>query len=247
MSDSIVALVSFFNEERYLPGWFENLRGRVDAVVALDDGSTDGSAAIAASQPETVRLLRVAPEAKRGWDEPTNRRLLVRAGQEVGADWFLTIDADERVEDRFFDDLDAVTAWADREDVVACSFRLRELWDSPLTYRVDGVWGDKTKAAFFRNLGEDHHFDDAAWHGEWVPMQVWQTPRCRTIPYDLYHLKMIDPPDRLARRRRYEELDPHGDFQPVGYRYLTDERGLRLERVSEKHRYRGMPRPNSRS
>lgn len=237
----ILALTAFHNEMRYLPGWYDNVSGRVDGVVALDDGSTDGSAEYAASRPETVRLLRIAPEDKSGWDEPGNRRILVTAGQEAGADWFLTTDADERTEDRFWDELDGLLEWAAREDVVAWSFLLRELWDTPTSYRADGVWGRKRKAAWFRNLGEAHQFDEAQWHGEWVPMQVWETPRCQVIPYELYHLKMIEAADRAARRARYEALDPGGDFQPIGYGYLTDESGLRLEPIAGS--YRGVPAP----
>lgn len=240
MSRKVVALLAFLDEIRYLPGWYEHVAGRVDGVVALDDGSTDGGGEYAASRPETVRLIRVDPNDKMGWDEPGNRRVLVTAGQEVGADWFLTVDADERVGDRFWHDLDDIVGWADREGVVACSFRLRELWDRPDQYRADGIWGRKTKAAFFRNLGAAHQFDEAEWHGEWVPMQVWETPACQVIDYDLYHLKMIDPAARRARRARYEALDPRLSFQPVGYAYLTDETGIELRRIPPGA-YRGVP------
>lgn len=236
---TILALTAFHNELRWLPGLYENLSGRVDGVVALDDGSSDGSGTYASSRPETAALLRTLPENKTRWDEPGNRRLLVTAGQELGADWFLAIDADERTDDCFWEDLDELVAWSERERVVAWSFRLRELWNSAVHYRADGIWGCKTKAAWFRNLGPAHKFDDAEWHGEWVPMQVWQTPVCRVIPYDLYHLKMIDASDRAARRARYESLDPGNRFQSIGYGYLTEESGLRLEPIGRS--YRGMP------
>lgn len=237
----ILALLAFCDEERYLPGYFENLRGRVDGVVALDDGSRDRGAAFVAAQPETVELLRNDPDAKPGWDEAANRRVLVGAGQRIGADWFLATDADERVEDGFWLDVDEVVADAERDGVLACAFRLRELWDSPARYRVDGIWGRKTKAVFFRNVGAEHVFDDAAWHGEWVPMQCWGTPSCRPIPYDLYHLKMIDGAERAARRARYEALDPNSEFQEIGYAYLTDELGLETAPVEPPRSYRGQP------
>lgn len=238
-SPKILALLAFYNEQRYLPGYFENLAGRVDGVIALDDGSTDDSRDLVVAQPLTLELLTNAPEAKSGWDEPANRRDLITAGQAAAADWFLTIDADERVEDRFWDEIDTVISWADSHDVISCSFHLRELWGSVDTYRVDGLWGRKTKAALFRNLGPDHQFDEAEWHGEWVPMQSWNTPACRTIPYNLYHLKMIHSADRERRRQRYEHVDPTGEFQAVGYAYLTDEDALELERLPPDRLYRG--------
>ena len=91
----IVALVSIFNELRYLPGWFDNIRGRISAVAAIDDGSADASADYVAAQPETTLLLRTPAASKGEWDETINRRTLVTAGQGLGADWFLTTDCDD--------------------------------------------------------------------------------------------------------------------------------------------------------
>lgn len=238
----IIALVACFNDLRYLQGWFENIRGRVDGIVALDDGSTDSSADFIAAQPETTLLLRNPAAMKTEWDETSNRRQLVTAGQALGADWFLTIDCDERVEDHFWNELNTILAWADREAISVCSFRLRELWDSPKHFRVDGIWGRKTKGAFFRNLGTDHQFDLSKWHGEWFPMQYLGSTAHRVIPYDLYHLKMIEPQDRIARRQLYKSLDPDNSFQAIGYDYLIDDHGLKLEALPQGHNYRGFPK-----
>lgn len=237
----VSALMAFYNEMRYLPGWFENVRGRVDAVVLLDDGSTDGGGDYASAQAEATVLLRNDPRAKTGWDEPGNRRKLITAGQELGADWFLTIDADERVEDAFWDDLDALLRWAGESGTDAFKFRLREMWDSTTAYRADGIWGRKTKLAFFRNAGAAHDYDDSAWHGEWVPMHYMREGRCREVPYDLFHLKMIHEADRIARRDRYKALDPGNKYQPIGYDYLTDDRGILITPLASGQSYRGMP------
>ena len=54
---------------------------------------------------------------------------------------------------------------------------------------------------------------------------------------EVYHLRMLEPADREARRRRYEALDPDAAFQPgLGYAYLTDEAGLRLRQVRRRAR-----------
>lgn len=233
--------MAFYNEMKYLPGWFENVRGRVSAVVLLDDGSTDGGGEYASAQAETTVLLTTDPRTKTGWDEPGNRRRLITAGQEVGADWFLTIDADERLEDAFWDDLDGLLRWAGESGVDAFKFRLREMWNSPTSYRSDGIWGLKTKLAFFRNAGAAHDYDDSAWHGEWVPMHYMRDERCRQVAYDLFHLKMIREEDRVARRDRYKALDPENKYQLIGYDYLTDERGMLITPLAPGQSYRGMP------
>jgi hypothetical protein len=54
---------------------------------------------------------------------------------------------------------------------------------------------------------------------------------------NIYHLKMIRPEDRIARVRRYEELDPHQLYQRGGYRYLTDETSLALEEIPPARRF----------
>jgi hypothetical protein len=239
----VVALLPVYNEAKYLAGWLQNVGDHVSATVALDDGSTDASASLLAADGRFTRVITVRPENKVAWDEPRNREVLTRAGQELGADWFVAFDADERVELRFWRDLPRLLAWADVEDVVAFSFHLREVWDQPDTYRSDGVWGRKRKAAFFRNLAAAHQFDPAQWHGEWVPMQAWETPATRVIDYDLYHLKMLHTSDRAARQQRYQILDPNCDYQALGYSYLTDETDLELTKLDPLRDYRRATTP----
>ena len=48
---------------------------------------------------------------------------------------------------------------------------------------------------------------------------------------------MIRPEDRVARVRRYEELDPHQLCQRGGYRYLTDETNLALKEIPPERRF----------
>ncbi|HET6564677.1 MAG TPA: hypothetical protein VFG52_04625, partial [Xanthomonadales bacterium] len=55
----------------------------------------------------------------------------------------------------------------------------------------------------------------------------------------LYHQRMIDAQDRANRRHRYETMDPECKYQPgLGYAYLTDETGLKLQRVSIRRGFR---------
>lgn len=48
---------------------------------------------------------------------------------------------------------------------------------------------------------------------------------------------MINHDDRLARRAKYEELDPYDHFQDIGYDYLTDVTGLRLKKLPRNREY----------
>ena len=62
----------------------------------------------------------------------------------------------------------------------------------------------------------------------------------RVTDINLYHLKMIAPKRRQARRDLYNHLDPERKLQAIGYDYLTDEEGLELENIPV-HRFYDPP------
>jgi glycosyltransferase involved in cell wall biosynthesis len=226
----LLALLSARDEMRFLPGLMANLAPHVDGIVALDDGSTDGSGEYLEGRPEVVELLRSGP-GRTGWDELGNHRALLAAALRRRADWVLCIDADERVEREFRRRAEAVIAAGEPLGHQAYAVRLRELWDSPDQYRADGIWGRKAVARLFRAL-PDHEFDERPMHAVKAPLQGKVDGEFPLADLELFHLRMIDREDRDARRRRYEEADPEARWQPgIGYAYLTDERDLELRKL----------------
>lgn len=239
----IFALLAFRDEIRHLPGYFANVSPHVDGIVALDDGSSDGSTEFVAKQPNVLKMLRRdgPPE---DWDCTANRRRLVDAAWDFDPDWLVGIDADERVEIGFGDRARRIIPLAMRRGEFALALKLRELWGSPHTYRVDGIWGSKRVARLFK-ARRDHEWHDSRFHGHWAPLNSRVDGRVfPVVDLIIYHLRMIDGEDRAARRARYEALDPGGRYQAVGYAYLTDERKLRLRRVSKRRRYEPPPDPS---
>jgi hypothetical protein len=213
---------------RFLPGFVANVAPHVDAIVALDDGSSDGSADFLAHRPEVVELLRVPPD-RRAWDEIGNHRKLVEAATRHG-DWGLSVDADERLEREFRVRAERVIR---RGRLIGCSaFRvqIRDLWNGHDNYRSDGIWARKSAPRVYR-LRLDHQFDESQLHGVKAPLQARPF---RLADLIVYHLGMLTPADRAARRTRYETADPEGRWQSIGYEYLTDERGLQLAPVPRR-------------
>jgi glycosyltransferase involved in cell wall biosynthesis len=228
-TDRLLCLLVFRNERRFLPGFLANVAPHVDGILALDDGSTDGSGDMVAAHPAVREVLRVAAREPHVWDELRNRRVLIDAAGRHGAEWIVALDADERIERDFRQRADAEMDRADREGCLAYSMILRELWETPDRYRTDDLWGDKRIVRLFR-FRRDHDFGARALHGHWAPENSRAANgEWATADLIIYHLRMILPEDRERRKQRYMMLDPMRRWQSIGYEYLTDDQGLRLE------------------
>jgi len=232
----LLALVAVRNETPYLPGFLANVAPHVDGIVALDDGSTDGSGALLQSHPRILEVLRV-PADRPQWDEVGNYKKLHAAALRHGAEWMIALDADERVEKDFRERVERVIRRGRRLGLSAFTLRLRELWNSPETFRIDGVWGRKRVARLFA-ARPDHRFDYRPLHAAKAPLQARVARGFIAADLELYHLRTLRREDREARRDRYKALDPESFWQPeIGYDYFTDERGLRLCRIDRRRGY----------
>lgn len=231
----LLALLAVRDGSRYLPGFVRNVVPHVDGVVALDDGSSDGSAELLAECDSVLELLRV-PRDRPAWEEVANHRSLVSAALRQGAEWILCVDADERLERNFRERAERVVRRGRLLGYSAYAVRLRELWDEPSQYRVDGIWGRKAVARLFR-AREDHQFDSAPLHSVKAPLQARRRGRFPLADLNVYHLGMLRPEDRVARRRRYELTDPERRWQRIGYEYLTDAQGLELRPIAPGRDY----------
>jgi hypothetical protein len=237
----LLALLACRDEMRYLPEYFANASPHVDGFVALDDGSSDESAAYIASQPGVLEVIRKPPLVPHVWDDAENHRLLVQAAWRHQPDWLLGLDADERLERDFRRRAEAEIDRAQRSGITAFQLHFREVWDDPETVRVDGIWGRKISSRLF-HARRDHEFHLQRLHCHWAPLNS-RLPDGSFATADLffYHLKMLHRADREARRDRYNALDPQRELQSIGYDYLTDETGLVLERIPEERSYRPLP------
>lgn len=234
----LLALLQYRNEPDLLPDYLANLHHQVDGILILDDGSDPAASSLTRENGQVLEVIRVAPRTPHRWDERRNQRLLIDCARRHQADWVIALDADERLEQGFRERADSYLDRAEQDGVSAYSLILRELWDHPDQYRSDGIWGSKRRLRLFkppRHLRQGKR----ELHGNWIPPPRREGKRCdREADLILYHLAMLSAENRSARQRKYQQLDPNCESQSIGYDYLTDETGLRLEPVPADRGYR---------
>lgn len=234
----IVCVMQLRNEAQLLEGCLSHLRPYVDGFVLLDDGSSDDTAQIARREPKLLELLSNPPVQPHAWNERENRRRVLESARAHGAGWVLSCDADERYETLFLHNLPHIVDSLSEAQLSCLSLAMRELWDAPDRFRIDGPWEHKSRACLFRLPQEIGFANAPALHGPWYPDAVARHGVMYRSYYRLYHLKMIRREDRVARRDLYRRLDPEGRLQPMGYDYLAEEGpALRLAAVAPGRGY----------
>jgi hypothetical protein len=209
MSPKLFAVTSFRYDQQLVPDMIQNLNF-VDGFILHDDRNNSDV----------------------WYHEGKQRNELINAARRAEADWVLCIDPDERFEQSAGDKIRKLIANT-LDPKTIYGFKFRELFH-PTRYRSDGVWGEKHKFVLFPLLPGQKHSNQRV-HSQWAPTN----PEYNKILTDinLYHLKMIDPLNRIARSKLYEELDPNNEYQSIGYSYLRDESNIILESIQPGREY----------
>ena len=93
----LVCLLRVRNGERDLPGYLESVAKLADAVVALDDGSSDTTSAILQAHPLVEIHLSNARRESGDGDASSDRKRLLEAAATLEPRWILSLDVDERI------------------------------------------------------------------------------------------------------------------------------------------------------
>jgi Glycosyl transferase family 2 len=198
----VLAAFSYRYDAHLVPDLLSNLAPSVHGYVAWNDQSAD------------VALT----------SEPARRTHILQEARRLGADWIMAVDPDERYEDNLAHEMPRMLA---RGEGNLWTFSVREMFD-PEHYRVDGVWGGKSSMRLFPMSAVKGDLT-AALHGRWISDSSGYALRDSRI--NMYHLRMATVQRRSLRRDLYAAADPTRAAQKIGYDYLADERGMRLERI----------------
>ena len=213
----LACLLPVRNGEAELEGYLDSVRPFADAVLALDDGSTDRTAEILEGA-DGVEVVHTEPprDSYAGWDDRRNRQILLDAARERGFDWVLYLDADERISP---DDAVAVRSLIDvtADSEHAYGFRVFGM-TGPGTFDRAGLWVYRLFAT-----SASGNLPDARLHLVPVPRSIEPEDLIRTT-IRIQHFGGSTQARRLARARKYDEADPNREWQ-ASYANLTREAG----------------------
>jgi spore germination protein len=211
----LVCLLPARNAEADLPGWFESARLFADAVVALDDGSTDRTRELLAADP-LVKVLLENPrrESYEGWDDAGNRQRLLDAAAELEPGWIVSLDADERIDSGDAAALREFVETGARPDM-AYGFRVFRMAGDPDHYDQAGLWAYRLFA-----YAPGQRFSEDRLHFVPVPTAI-DRRRFLNTTLRIQHLGGLTEERREARFAKYAEADPGNEFQADYSNLLT--------------------------
>lgn len=206
----IVAIFSYRYDKVLVPDLLKNIEPLVDEVISYDDTKNTGT----------------------WFDERKVKMHLKRQAEVAGADWILEIDPDERFEKNALLKLRQL-AEQNLGKKVIFEVKFRELY-TPDRYRIDGIWGRKVRRSLYPVMpGQIYKDKDVNFSG----FPINKDYKVIKTGLNLYHLKMIEPANRIARRDALQAADPTNKTQRIGYDYLTDETSIKLEKIPAGREY----------
>ena len=212
---NIVCLLPARNCEKDLPGYFESVSRFADAVVALDDGSTDGTKKVLQAHP-LVQVLLSNPVRENyvGWDDAENRNRLLAAVGPLCPQWIISLDADERLSQ---DDAPALVEFIRDGAIsgVAYGFLIHRMIDNLDTYDESSLWVYR-----LFSYREGQHFPRTKLHFVPVPTDIPRGHWAKTT-LRIQHLSSLTEERRTARYQKYREADPDCTFQN-NYQHLLN-------------------------
>jgi glycosyltransferase involved in cell wall biosynthesis len=207
MTARLTLLLPVRNAADTLDSWLVDAAGVADEVIALDDGSTDGTLHILRAHPiVTTVLTNPVRDTYLGWDDRENRQRLIDAALTGDPSWLMFLDADERLDSS---DAQALRTFLDTEALAGFAYGFE----------------------VFRMEGDDRHFDPRAYWifrlfssedaGSRLPNQTLHfVPVPSGIPLTkwlqtsirIQHYGSVNDEHRQRRLEKYAEADPDDAF-----------------------------------
>ena len=203
----IICLLPARNAEADLDGFFASVSRFVDAVVALDDGSTDGTYDRLAREPLVKILLRnPRREDYQGWDDAANRNRLLEAADALDPEWIISLDADERIDEA---DARSLRHFLATDALPGCAYGMRHV---PMRRDETTFWPKYQWIYRLFGYEKGQRFPAQRLHFIPIPTSISRALWFQTT-LRVQHLGGMTDDRRLLRFSKYLEADPRRRYQ----------------------------------
>lgn len=245
-SPRIIGLLPARNEEEKIGFALQALSKFTDAIVFLDDCSTDKTVQVVRELSEVCRVEKIIEKPAWYRDEPGDRNRLLTAGRALGGTHFVVIDADEAftancLEGEFLKKM--ILSLKPREQL---ALRWIHLWRGVDRYRADApVWSDRYKRCIFCDDGKSEYKSKFI-HTSRIPKMKGKRIKLDREDMGLLHFQFVNWSNLELKQRWYRWLerirDPEKPVEAINRKYATsvDESGLLLAETPESW-FKGYP------
>jgi glycosyltransferase involved in cell wall biosynthesis len=211
----LVCLLPVRNGSADLPLYLESVSGYVDAVIALDDGSTDDTYRIL-KDSNIVKTILQNPrrDSYVGWNDLRNRMQLLDSAESENPDWIIWLDADELLEPS---DAAILRQFIETEAKLrrAYSFEVLRMINDLTTYDKCKFWVPR-----MYSYQKGYTLPERDLHFYLVPNQ-FENPTPINTSLRIMHKAGVTETRRLARYQKYNECDPDRKWQESYENLLT--------------------------
>lgn len=235
---TLIAMMRVKNEEEWLEESIIHLLPLADRIIVLDDGSTDGTAAICQRYSEEVEYHYQNEPVT---DEARDKNRLLEWTVRHDPDWILALDGDEVLEELAPSTIIREIHLLDPAEpqFTVLLFHFLYFWNDPGTYRAEpGIYSNFWQPRLFTLRGQPkgHLSFTATEHG--ANLHCGSVPgnlawRPRKLDVKVKHYGYLWPEQRQRKKAWYAALDP-GQAAAGYYDHLTSEEGMILAAWEER-------------
>lgn len=203
----IIGLMPARNEANILAQSLKALACYTDAIVYLDDASTDNSVEIAQSLAAECNIEKIIQKSTWYRDEPGDRNALLQAGREIQGTHFIVLDADEMFTSNCQDDdyLRKIILQLLPGEMLTLNWI--QLWRSTKYYRFDeSVWTWNYGSFIFCDDGVSSYNSEFI-HTSRIPNIVGATHRLKGSAHGVLHFQFVNWNNLLIKQAWYRCLE----------------------------------------
>ncbi len=191
---------------RYLQQLLQSLMGHIDAAVIIDDGSSDNTVNMCREILKGIPVHIIQNDKSMFASEVELRKRQWRETIKTNPDWILNLDADEMLEDDFWDEAQKLI---NKQNYDLYCFRLYDMWNET-HYREDKYWhAHNIYRPFLMRYQPDFNYvwHETPQHCGRFPVNIFSFPQYAS-EFRVKHFGWATPEDRVEKYKRYQFLDP---------------------------------------